>query len=64
MFYGLTQSTYDETIKDVTLTFLFDPDVDVSFSYCDDPADGILSSKNVDKEVETKQLWSLGVLIT
>ena len=54
MFYGLIESTYDATIKYVIITVLCDPDADVYFSDYDDPTDGLLSSENVDEEVETK----------
>ena len=64
MFYGLIESTYDATIKYVIITVLCDPDADVYFSDYDDPTDGLLSSENVDEEVETKKLWRLGVLRT
>ena len=62
MLHGLIQSTYDATIKDVTIIVLFDPDADVSFSDHYYPADGILSNENEDKEVGTKRSWSLGDL--
>ena len=44
MMCGLMQSTYDVTIKDVTITVLHDPDVEVSFSDYSDPEDALLSS--------------------
>ena len=41
---------------------MFNPNAYISFSDYDDPVDGILSSENTDKEVETKRSWSLGSL--
>ena len=43
------QSTYDETVKDVTITVLFDPDIDVSFRDCNDPVDRLSPIENKDK---------------
>ena len=50
MLHDLMQSAYDATIKDVTITVLFDLDADIYFSDCDDSEDGILSSENSDKD--------------
>ena len=44
------QHAYDATIKDMTITVLFDSDADVSFSDYDDPTVRLLSSENKDEK--------------
>ena len=48
-FHGLMRSAYDVIVKDATIALSHDSDADISFSDYDDPIDGLLSSKNVEK---------------
>ena len=43
------RSAYDVIVKDATIALSHDSDADISFSDYDDPIDGLLSSKNVEK---------------